>query len=82
MKAIRTQKDPLSKKVFKLWSRCITKTKSKNNKFRHVKAHTGRDNARSKANEWCDENAKKHATRVLRKLVIAKNRRKYEKSQV
>jgi len=82
MKAIRTNKDALSKKVHKLWQRCILKTKSKKNKFRHVKAHTGRDNLRSKANQWCDTNAKNHAQRVLNKAVIAANKKNYEKSQV
>ena len=32
--------------------------------FRHVKAHTGINDARSKVNEWCDQEAKKQLNKA------------------
>jgi len=82
IREIRRQSHSLAKKVFKLWHLCIRRTGSKNNKFRHVKAHTGFDNKRSHANEWCDINAKKHMYKLKRKAQIANNRKKHEESKV
>lgn len=33
--------------------------------FRHVRAHTGKQDARSYVNDWCDREAKKELKRVL-----------------
>lgn len=55
---IREGKTPLGKRSHHMWQKLITKLGSKNNKLRHVKAHTGKDDGRSKANEWCDKHAK------------------------
>lgn len=59
--AIRQSKGELGCKVHKLWIKLIAKLKSNNNKFRHVKAHTRNDSARSHVNNWCDKEAKRHA---------------------
>jgi len=34
--------------------------------LRHIKAHTGRRDARSRANEWCDETARSYMQRLRR----------------
>lgn len=36
--------------------------------IRHVKAHTGDDNARSYVNEWCDKNAKYYLWKRINQL--------------
>jgi ribonuclease HI len=58
---IRHQSTPLGKEVFKLWQRLINRLKTNRNEFRWVKAHSGKDDARSFVNEWCDKEAKKWA---------------------
>lgn len=58
--SIRNSIPGRSKEVFILWQKLISKVESKKNKFRHVKAHSGKDDARSYVNEWCDKEAKKH----------------------
>ena len=66
---IRKQKSELGKSVFRLWQKLIHKLKSKNNQFRHVKAHSGKDDARSHVNEWCDKTAKNWMRNSLKKRI-------------
>lgn len=53
-------------KVYHLWQQLIKKIGSKKNSFRHVRAHTGKNNPRSFVNEWCDTEAKKWAKEAIR----------------
>lgn len=48
------------KEVKALWLQLITRLESKTNEFRHVKAHSGKNDSRSYVNEWCDTVAKKY----------------------
>jgi ribonuclease HI len=57
--AIKKQSTPLGKEIYKIWNKVILKVGSTNNEIRHVKAHSGVDDKRSKVNEWCDTEAKK-----------------------
>lgn len=41
--------------------------------FRHVKAHTGKNDARSYVNEWCDTHAKRFLWRRIHELKLVKN---------
>ena len=45
------------KRLRKMFNRSFTE-KGIDIEFRHVKAHTGKDDARSYVNDWCDKNAK------------------------
>ncbi len=56
---IQKQSNPLGQKVFTYWSKVISLTGSQKNEFRHVKAHSKIKDARSKANDWCDQEAKR-----------------------
>jgi ribonuclease HI len=47
------------KQIRKLKNRVINKFNVQKFEFRHVKAHNGSPDNRSKANEWCDKEAKK-----------------------
>lgn len=59
IRRIQTGSDPLGLQVKKIHGRLVTKLNSRNNQFRHVKAHSGKNDARSRVNEWCDAEAKK-----------------------
>lgn len=47
------------------------KTNAKEIIFKHVKAHTGIDDARSWVNEWCDEQAKKHMRKLRQEKYLS-----------
>lgn len=59
MQKIKSSKGKLAISVHKLWQQLIHRLGSCKNKFRYVAAHTDKDDARSKVNEWCDREAKK-----------------------
>jgi hypothetical protein len=43
-------------------------------KFRHVKAHTNTDSARSWVNQWCDTKAKESLSKELVRLNLIQNK--------
>jgi ribonuclease HI len=47
------------KMVRSIHLKLLSKINARKNKFRHVKAHSGKDDSRSFVNEWCDTEAKK-----------------------
>lgn len=56
---INGRKNPIAKTAAEYLDRLVVATSAQNIELRHVKAHTGAKNARSKVNEWCDREAKK-----------------------
>lgn len=72
MNRIKKQETTLSKEVFKLWSKLITRIGSKKNLFRYVKAHNGTPDARSYINDWCDKEAKKYMRLAVKETNIHK----------
>jgi ribonuclease HI len=68
----------LSKKVRILKNNFITKFSKPKFEFRHVKAHSGKKDARSYVNEWCDENAKIHM-RKERTNINLLNKKRHER---
>lgn len=60
--------DPLAYQISVIRNKLITRLGSTKNKYRHVKAHTDKDDARSWVNDWCDKEAKRWM-----KLSIPKN---------
>lgn len=65
IKYIQERRCDTTRLVYKLWKTVIHRTKSKNNEFRHVKAHTGKQNRRSLVNDWCDKMAKEQMRKQL-----------------
>lgn len=65
---ITKQENDSGKSVFKMWQFLIRKLKSKKNEFRHVRAHSQVGDKRSKANEWCDAQAKKELGKAIRAI--------------
>lgn len=65
MTEIRTGNSSHAVEVSKLWQELRRRTKCRYHSMRHVKAHTGTDDKRSQANDWCDREAK----RWMRKAV-------------
>lgn len=63
---ITKRKDKLGIQVNDLWNRLIHRLGSKKNYFKHVKSHTGKNDARSYINDWCDEEAKKWAKEAVK----------------
>ncbi len=59
--AIENPLYPLAKEVRALYMLLIKELKVSKHSLRHVKAHSGKSDARSKVNEWCDSEAKKWA---------------------
>lgn len=55
---IKTGKTKIGHQVFKILSRLKRKLKTKDVRLKHVKAHSGFQDKRSWANEYCDKNAK------------------------
>jgi len=51
---IKTPRMPLEAEVNYLRNESILKLRSTKNFFTHVKSHSGANDKRSKANEWCD----------------------------
>jgi hypothetical protein len=51
--------------ILKTWKKTIAKYPKIEIEFRHVKAHTGANNARSYVNELCDSEAKKRLNELL-----------------
>lgn len=60
--------DHIGKKVAQILRQIRKATDMPQFKFRHVKAHSGVDNARSWVNEWCDNEAKKWMRKQLPQL--------------
>lgn len=63
-KITKKSKDPIGRRVYRILKTVKNKTAYKEViypkvQFRHVKAHSGVDDARSHVNEWCDTEAKK-----------------------
>lgn len=65
IETITRQLDPLGKQIGRMWQQLITRLGSTNNKFRHVRAHSGVKDARSYVNEWCDREAKKYMRQAV-----------------
>jgi len=59
---------PLGAEINGYWKKLIEKLGSKKNQFRHVKAHSGKNDSRSYVNEWCDTEAKKWMRDAVKKL--------------
>lgn len=57
-KRIGTRTDATAKRVAELWDSLVEKSCATRHEIRHVKAHSGKDDARSWVNEWCDGQAK------------------------
>lgn len=55
-------------KVRKLKNKIKRVSKANRLEFRHVKAHSGAQDARSWVNEWCDTEAKKYMRRARQKI--------------
>lgn len=58
-RAILESKKSRAKSVRALWEQLIEEVGSHKSEFRHVRAHTGANDRRSKANHWCDQEARK-----------------------
>jgi|SRR6476661_683234 len=56
------------KEVLKPYKKIISKHPSVTIEFRHVRSHTGKGDARSYVNEWCDTEAKKKIREKLEAL--------------
>lgn len=69
---IRQQRSEAGKTVNKLWRELLQRLKPKVHQFRHIKAHSGKNDARSYVNEWCDREAKRWA-RIAIKEKLTKN---------
>lgn len=63
---IKHQQSLLGKQVHSLWQQLIFRLQTKKNEFRHVKAHSGKNDTRSYVNEWCDQEAKKWAKKQIK----------------
>lgn len=61
IRRIKNPKTALQKKVRSLKDKMLHKMGKSDIVFRHVKAHSNKDDARSHVNAWCDKEAKKHA---------------------
>ena len=65
MKKILGRSTELSIKIGKIYDQILAKLKAKG-LFRHVKAHSGVQDARSYVNEWCDREAKIYMRQALK----------------
>ncbi len=63
---ITKRQDKLGIQVNDLWIQLINRLGSKKNSFKHVKSHSGKQDARSYVNEWCDKEAKKWAKEAIK----------------
>lgn len=57
---IKTSKEEYCIKIRNILHKLKVKTKCKSVNFKHVKAHSNVNDARSWVNEWCDKEAKKN----------------------
>lgn len=78
MSMIKQRKNKIGERTNDLWKTAIKKIQAKVSKFKHVKAHTNADNARSYVNNWCDEEAKKHM-KVQRQILLNQRSNEEEK---
>lgn len=62
----KKKKDPFGRKIANLLRDLRMVTGFQKYEFRHVKAHSGVNDARSKVNEWCDREAKKWMREAVR----------------
>jgi ribonuclease HI len=67
---IRQGKRGIGKKINVMWQKLILRLGSAKNIFRHVKAHSGKDDARSFVNEWCDKEAKKWMRKCVAEIQL------------
>ncbi len=70
MNRIRNRETERGKAVHQLWIELIEKLQSTKNRFWHIKSHTKKSDRRSKDNEWCDREAKKHMREARRKRMM------------
>lgn len=72
----RKPKNPIMKKVRRQFLKIKNeKARGIEIEFRHVKAHTGKNDARSYVNEWCDTHAKRFLWKRIHELKLIKNER-------
>lgn len=69
MREIKQKSTPLGRQVNKLLVRLVRKLGVSKYNFKHVRAHTGKNNGRSLANEWCDKEAKKWARLAVKEKI-------------
>ncbi len=62
---IRRQTPGIGRAINKLWQSVITKTGSKVNNFKHVKAHSGKEGVDHHYHNWCDRNARIELRKVV-----------------
>lgn len=71
-------KDALAAEVHDLWKEMKRRFNLKWMDMRHVKAHSGKDDARSYVNEWCDTEAKSWMRRMANGGDLTKRNRVWE----
>jgi ribonuclease HI len=69
MDEIKQKKSLMGSEINKLFKQLSKRLKSKNNAFRHVKAHNHAPDARSWVNEWCDSEAKRFMRENVAKTI-------------
>lgn len=70
IKRIKNPVTDFDKQVAALWNKLIQRMDSRKNKLRWVPAHTGVNDKRSLANEWCDQQAKKYARLEINRIKL------------
>lgn len=69
MNVIQKGKNKLGADVRKMIDELKVRIQYHKFEFRHVKAHSGKGDARSLVNEWCDMNAKIHLSKSITELL-------------